>query len=124
MIMKVSVVYAEDSKSISHLVKNKLLAEGFEVTHFENGIGVFDAVFSSKPSIVILDKEMPEKDGLTVLEEIKANPETKNIPVIMFTTKKEHDVVVRCLQLGVSDYILKDSLAISNLIPRIRKFLK
>lgn len=121
---KATIIYAEDSKSISHLVKSKLISEGYEVTHFENGVGVVETVKSSMPSLVILDKEMPLKDGMTVLEELKQIPETKDIPVIMFTTKKEQETVLRCIQLGVTDYIIKDSLAISNLLPRIRKYIK
>lgn len=121
---KVTIIYAEDSKSISHLVKSKLISEGYDVTHFENGIGVVEAVKSSAPTLVILDKEMPLKDGMAVLEELKQIPETKDIPIIMFTTKKEQETVLRCIQLGVTDYIIKDSLAISNLLPRIRKYIK
>ena len=121
---KTTIIYAEDSKSISHLVKSKLISEGYEVTHFENGVGVVEAVKSSMPTLVILDKEMPLKDGMAVLEELKQIPETKDIPVIMFTTKKEQETVLRCIQLGVTDYIIKDSLAISNLLPRIRKYIK
>lgn len=121
---KVTIIYAEDSKSISHLVKSKLISEGYDVTHFENGVGVVEAVKSSAPTLVILDKEMPLKDGMAVLEELKQIPETKDIPIIMFTTKKEQETVLRCIQLGVTDYIIKDSLAISNLLPRIRKYIK
>lgn len=121
---KATIIYAEDSKSISHLVKSKLISEGYDVTHFENGVGVVEAVKLSTPTLVILDKEMPLKDGMEVLEELKQIPETKDIPVIMFTTKKEQETVLRCIQLGVTDYIIKDSLAISNLLPRIRKYIK
>lgn len=121
---KVTIIYAEDSKSISHLVKSKLISEGYDVTHFENGVGVVEAVKSSAPTLVILDKEMPLKDGMAVLEELKQIPETKDIPIIMFTTKKEQETVLRCIQLGVTDYIIKDSLAISNLLPRIKKYIK
>lgn len=121
---KVTIIYAEDSKSISHLVKSKLISEGYDVTHFENGVGVVEAVKSSAPTLVILDKEMPLKDGMAVLEELKQIPETKDIPIIMFTTKKEQETVLRCIQLGVTDYIIKDSLAISNLLPRIKKYIQ
>ena len=120
----VQIVYAEDSKSISHLVKSKLIVEGYEVFHFENGNGVVEAVQQIKPTVVILDHNMPVKNGMAVLEELKSLPATKDIPVILFTTKQDQPTVLKCLQLGVTDYIIKDSLAISNLIPRIKKYIK
>ncbi len=122
-VKNIEIVYAEDSKSISHLVKSKLILEGYEVHHFENGMGVFEAVLDIKPAVVILDYNMPVKNGMAVLEELKKNQDTQNIPVILFTTKQDQVTVVRCLELGVTDYIIKDSLAISNLIPRIKKYI-
>ncbi|HEX2869013.1 MAG TPA: response regulator [Ignavibacteriales bacterium] len=116
----IKIVYAEDSRAIYNLIISKLHAEGWEVLHFENGDGVADAVLNSKPDVVILDKEMPVKDGMIVLEELKANPETKDVPIIFFTTKSDPQTVMRCLQLGVTDFVVKDSLAVANLIPRIK----
>jgi len=121
---KIKIIYAEDSTSVAHLVKSMLINEGFDVTHFKNGEGVTNAVLSKMPEIVLLDKEMPVKDGMAVLEELKKLPETKDIPIIFFTTDKDQETVMKCLQLGVADYIVKDSNAMNNLIPRIRKHLK
>jgi len=120
----IQIVYAEDSKSISHLVKSKLISEGYEVFHFENGNGVVEAAQEIKPTVVILDYNMPVKNGFAVLEELKKLPETKDIPVILFTTRQDNITVMKCLELGVTDYIVKDTLAISNLIPRIKKYIK
>jgi two-component system, OmpR family, phosphate regulon response regulator PhoB len=121
---KTTIVYAEDSKAISQLVKAHLKAEGFEVFHFDNGGGVVDAVFNLQPTVVLLDNDMPVKNGLSILEELKSKPETKEIPVIFFTTRQDQKSVVRCLELGVSDYIIKGPLSVSEIIPRIKKYIK
>ncbi|MBU2491640.1 MAG: response regulator [Bacteroidetes bacterium] len=122
-VKKIKIIYAEDSRSLSHLVISKLSAENFDVMHFKSGKGVVDAVISNQPSVVILDNEMPEINGMTILEELKNTDSTKNIPVIFFTTIKDQESVIKCLKLGVTDYIVKDSLALSNLIPRIKKYI-
>lgn len=120
---KVNIVYAEDSKSISTVVKARLAAEGFEVHHFDNGGEVLNAVLKLKPTIIILDNDMPVKDGYTVLQEIKKIPEIENIPIIFLTNRKDPKSVINCLQLGVSDYIIKDPVAIHEIITRIRKYI-
>jgi DNA-binding response OmpR family regulator len=121
---KVSIVYAEDSKPIAQVVTSKLKAEGYDVIHFENGDGVFESVMQNKPTVVILDNEMPVKDGMSILKELKANDEVKNIPVIFLTNNHDQQSVVKCLELGVSDYIVKDPLTLSEIVRRIRKWTK
>lgn len=60
---KIRIVYAEDSRYISNVVKRNLENAGFEVIHFENGSNVFEKVKALKPDLVLLDNMMPIKDG-------------------------------------------------------------
>jgi DNA-binding response OmpR family regulator len=121
---KISVVYAEDSKSVAQVVKTKLKTEGFDVFHFESGEGVVESVILNKPSVVILDNEMPVKNGISILKELKVNPEVKNIPVIFLSTVHDQQSVIKCLELGVADYIVKDPLTLSDIVPRIKKLVR
>jgi len=59
------------------------------------------------PSLVLLDLKLPKIDGLDVLREIKSNPATKSIPVVVLTTSKEERDLVKSYQLGVNSYIQK-----------------
>ncbi len=65
---KIKIVYAEDSKYISHVVKKNLENAGYEVIHLENGLNVLEIVKELKPALVLLDNMMPMKDGFTVLK--------------------------------------------------------
>jgi PleD family two-component response regulator len=121
---KYKVVYAEDSKSISSSVRFVLLNAGFDVTHFENGANVVQEVQRIKPDIILLDNDMPVKDGFTILKELKSLDDIKHIPVIFFTTINDKLKVVERLAQGAADFIVKDSRAISELVPRIKKHLK
>lgn len=121
---KVTIVYAEDNKPIAQVVTTKLKTEGYEVFHFETGEGVYEAVLQSKPTLVILDNDMPIKDGMSILKELKTNPDVKDIPVVFLTNVHDQQSVVKCLELGVSDYIVKDPLTISEIVRRIKRWTK
>ncbi len=60
-----------------------------------------------RPGIILLDLNMPKKDGREALREIKSDPELKNIPVVVFTTSKAEEDVYKSYQLGVNSFITK-----------------
>ena len=119
---KKRLIYVEDNDSISMLVKYKLSKEGFEVEALSDGEHAFEIIQDQLPDIVILDLMLPIKDGLTILKELKGNPVTSNIPVIMLTTHAEEDIILKCFEAGASDYITKP-FSTPVLLARINKIL-
>lgn len=117
------IVFAEDNVSIAKIVKNKLISEGFEIFHFPNGKGILDAVIEHKPDLVILDINMPGKDGLTVLKELKDNKETATVSVLLLTATKDENTVIKSIELGVSDYITKP-FSLDVIMSRINKIVR
>jgi DNA-binding response OmpR family regulator len=116
------IFYAEDSDSLVKLMTYKLQNEGYEITVFTNGENVYETVIAEKPDLVILDLMMPIKDGLTILKEIKSNPETSSIPVIMLTTNAEEDTILKALESGANEYITKP-FSTAVLLAKIKKIL-
>jgi len=89
---------------------NKVLVvhDGEDALDFVFARGAFaDRPKTSRPKIILLDLKLPKVDGLEVLEEIKSNPVTKVIPVIMLTSSKEESDLVKSYELGVNSYIVK-----------------
>lgn len=119
---KKKIIYAEDSDSLVKLMTYKLQNEGFDITVFTNGENVYETVIAEKPDLVILDLMMPIKDGLTILKEIKSNPETSSIPVIMLTTNSEEDTILKALESGANEYITKP-FSTAVLLAKIKKIL-
>jgi CheY-like chemotaxis protein len=85
-----------------------------------------DAPASTQPVLLLLDIKMPRLDGIEVLRQLKANPETALIPVIMLTTTDDPREVKRCYELGCSVYITKpvDYQAFVEAINRLGLFLQ
>ena len=69
--------------------------------------GPFESRSNGPPAIVLLDLKMPKVDGLEVLQRIKADHQLKSIPVVMFTSSREEQDVVRSYQLGANAYVVK-----------------
>lgn len=66
-----------------------------------------DAAKAPRPGIILLDLNMPKKDGREALKEIKANPDVNDIPVVVFTTSKAEEDIYRSYKLGVNSFITK-----------------
>lgn len=62
---------------------------------------------SPRPSIILLDLNMPKKDGREALKEIKSNPELRRIPIVIMTTSQSEEDILRSYDLGASSYITK-----------------
>lgn len=85
-----------------------VVTDGEEALDFIFGKGNFTSrQVSARPKLILLDLKLPKIDGLEVLKEIKNNPVTKIIPVVMLTSSKEETDIVKSYELGVNSYIVK-----------------
>lgn len=104
--MRSSILIVDDSPVIIHLVSSIL--EDYHLLFAMDGVEAID-VAKNNPNIdlILLDIEMPEKNGYEVLKELKEDTELKDIPVIFLTVKDEMDEEAKGLELGAVDYIKK-----------------
>lgn len=112
----------EDDKFLNKVYEIKLKEGGYETIIMEDGIGVEEKVKKEKPDVVVLDLMMPERDGFEVLRGLKADEETKNIPVIVLTVLKSDDDRKTVLESGAVDYVEKDLVSINEVVALIRKY--
>jgi CheY-like chemotaxis protein len=86
----------------------RMVADGEELLDYLHHRGAFAAPVSApRPGLILLDLNMPRKDGREALREIKADPALRQIPVVVFTTSKAEEDVARSYDLGVSSFIAK-----------------
>jgi DNA-binding response OmpR family regulator len=101
------VVVADDERDIAGLLTMNLEMEGYEVETVYDGAAALEAVQRSHPDFVLLDVMMPKMNGIDVLQRLKADPLTSDIPVIMLTAKAGDDDVWAGWSAGASYYLTK-----------------
>ncbi len=102
-----TVLVVEDEDHIRTVIEYNLRRQGFDVYTAEDGLAGLDLVRKVRPDVVLLDWMMPEMDGLEVLAELKRDPITEDIPVLMLTAKGMAADIQKALELGADDYITK-----------------
>jgi CheY-like chemotaxis protein len=91
-----------------HLVNDvDVVRDGEEALDYLYKRGKYEARETQEPAVVLLDLKLPKVDGLEVLEKIKADDNLKTVPVVMLTSSREEQDLVRSYQLGVNAYVVK-----------------
>ena len=121
MEQKVKLLLAEDDENLGLLLKEYLIAKGFDATLFPDGDAAFKGFMKDHYDICILDIMMPKKDGFTLARDIRAV--NNEIPVIFLTAKNLKDDVIEGFKLGADDYITKP-FSMEELIFRIEAILR
>ena len=110
------ILIAEDDADDRFLLKTAFEENGFTDTlcFVENGVELMDYLLkqnvdgaNSFPRFILLDLNMPKKDGREVLKELKQHPNLKKIPVVIFSTTNNEQEMKRCYELGANSYITK-----------------
>jgi CheY-like chemotaxis protein len=113
-----TILMAEDSPndvelSLNALRENHLMNEvvvtrdGAETLEYLYRRGAFQSRTGGNPALLLLDLKMPKVDGLEVLRQIKSDPQLRTIPVVILTSSREEEDLVRSYNLGVNAYVVK-----------------
>jgi DNA-binding response OmpR family regulator len=117
------IVCAEDDKLISDSLIDGFTAAGFEATPAYDGEEAISKIKEIKPDVILLDIMMPKLDGFGVAWELKADPETANIPIVMLTNLSDSETVSKILEAGVTDYLLKSEQTIDQIVAKVKEVL-
>ena len=118
-----SILIIEDDASIAALLSFMVEREGHQVELLVDGAAAQrHIVGAAPPDLVLLDAMLPYRDGLTLLADMRALDRWKGIPVIMLTAKSLERDIVRALEIGASDYVLKPFQP-QELMARVRRLL-
>ena len=113
----------DDDNTIRDIEVYTLTQTGFEAKGFADGISMLEALKTEKPELIVLDIMLPGKDGVEVLKEIRQNPETRKIPVIMATAKGTEMDKIQGLDMGADDYLVKP-FGVMEMVSRIKAVLR
>ncbi len=107
MSIKPKLLVIEDEEAIINIMRINFEMEGFEVFGCSKSITGLRECLIELPDVIILDLLMPEESGWEVLHELKANPVTRDIPVIICSVIKKQEEKERTLQMGAAAYVTK-----------------
>lgn len=111
--MSYNIIVAEDDSDDRTLLETAFRETGLEVelVFVNNGVELLKLLNAQKgsvaPRVILLDLNMPKKDGRESLKELKQHPDLKKIPVIIFTTTNNAAEIKRCYELGANTYVVK-----------------
>ncbi|MFH0873489.1 MAG: response regulator [Candidatus Komeilibacteria bacterium] len=117
------ILIVEDDDFLVQMYATKLELENFQVYLAMDGAKGLKIATKEKPDLILLDLLLPIMSGFDVLEELKKNPETKNIPVLVLTNYGQKEHIDRCLSLGAEDYLIKAHFVPSEVVDRIKRIL-
>lgn len=105
--MRPKILTVDDAKAVRLLAEQALSAFDCETGEATNGFNALFAMEKSLPDLLLLDTNMPVMGGLDLLRMMKANPALQSLPIIMLTSRTDHDIMAEITALGVNGVLLK-----------------
>ncbi|HEX3071709.1 MAG TPA: response regulator, partial [Thermoanaerobaculia bacterium] len=117
------IALIEDDADIAFTIRLNLARENYRVTHFNDGHEGLVGVQGGGFDFVILDLNLPDVDGLTICRELRREPATKLVPILMLTARGSERDRITGLELGADDYLTKP-FSIRELTARVAAILR
>lgn len=117
------ILIVEDDPLMQRMYQKIFTFEKYDVQTASNGEEGLEKVRSIKPTIVLLDVMMPKMNGIQVLEKIKADPDTKHIPVIMLTNLAGEKDAENALMKGAVKYIVKSEYDPKQVVAMVKEII-
>jgi CheY-like chemotaxis protein len=118
------ILLVEDDPLVVRAYQRRFTIEGFNISLAGNGDEGLAALKLNRPDLILMDIMMPKANGIDALKKIKADPEYKNIPVIILTNLGDRqEDVQKCKELGAEDYWVKANMSLDEILEKIRNIL-
>ena len=101
------ILFVDDEADLVSTVECRLKWADFDVVTASNGKEGLDKAVTEKPNLILLDTAMPVMNGYEMLEQLRKNPQLKDIPVIMLTAMCEAQDIAKVSSYGIADYVTK-----------------
>lgn len=120
------VLVVEDDQVMRAIEVRELKKLGFEVLEAENGLKAVEIATKEKPSLLLLDLMLPEKDGFSVLEDIRKNPAgaMAQIPVIVLSNLWSDKDILRTQALKIDGYFVKANTTMAEVMGKVKEVMK
>lgn len=119
--MKILII--EDESALLEVLRDKFVKSGFEVKTAKDGAIDMKFIREFFPDMILLDLILPKKSGFEILEDLKNNPETRAIPVIVLSNLGEDENIKRALFAGAVDYFSKTQHPINEVVEKVKDYI-
>jgi CheY-like chemotaxis protein len=121
---EVRVLFVEDDPAVAQMYRLKLELDGYSVEIAPDGEQAVARAMAAPPDIVFLDIRLPKLDGLGVLEALRAQRQTRQIPVVILSNYSEGELIERGLKLGALEYLIKSQTTPAKVAGGVEGWLK
>lgn len=121
--MPKKILIIDDEPELVKAVEVRLKTRGYEVEVAHDGLAGIEKTKKVKPDLILLDIIMPKMDGYEVCKKLMADPETEEIPIIIFSASQQRDLEEKCKEVGVTDFIMKP-FETEDLLNMVNKLLR
>ncbi len=117
------LLVVEDDPFYSKIYQTKLAKEKIPCEVVANGNAALKMAQEKRPTLILLDLIMPEKDGFETLGDLKAHAELRDIPVIVLSNLSQEEDIKRIMDLGAVEYLVKSDVPIQTVIEKVKHYL-
>lgn len=117
------ILIIEDDEFLIDTYSVRLKQENFDVASVRDGEAAFEKAKKFMPNLIILDLILPKKDGFKVLEELKGNAKTREIPILIASNLDQEESIQRGLRMGAANYFVKSNISINELTDKCNKYV-
>lgn len=118
-----TILFVEDEAAIQKSLTDTLKKEGYEVISALDGQTGLHLAKAKKPDLILLDLILPKMDGFELLDQLKKDPATKDIPIIILTNLERMEDVEKALKLGAKTYLTKANYTLQEVVDKVEKAL-
>jgi two-component system alkaline phosphatase synthesis response regulator PhoP len=120
--MSKKILLVDDSATVLMMERMILAAERFEIVTASNGLEGQEKAKSERPDLILMDIVMPQMTGIQACKALRADPATRDIPIILVTTRGEADSMEQGYESGCNDYVTKPVNS-AELLSKVRNLL-
>jgi CheY-like chemotaxis protein len=122
-ILEPLVLIVDDEEMTRKLLRLMLEREGFAIAEAEDGLDALEMIAEQRPDLVIMDVMMPNLDGFTTCQQLRGQPETADLPIILLSARVQHEAIRAGLQAGADRYITKP-ISKADLVAAVTELLE
>ena len=112
----------EDADLVRETLTRLLRREGFQTVAAHGGREALDLLRINTPDVILLDVNMPDMDGISMLEALQSTPQFQAVPVVMLTSHGDTHTIRRAMQLGAKEFLVKATFSIGEMLDSVRRY--